>query len=76
MKNLTMKSYGKLTAGLVAAWFVFALSASPCSGSRMTRIVSVSQLRSLPWRRFWYSRRGLLPRRNSGGSQCPWTRKF
>ena len=28
MKNLTMKSYGKLTAGLVAAWFVFALSAS------------------------------------------------
>ena len=28
MKNLTMKSYGKLIAGLVAAWFVFALSAS------------------------------------------------
>ena len=28
MKNLTMKSYGKLTTGLVAAWFVFALSAS------------------------------------------------
>jgi hypothetical protein len=28
MKNLAMKSYGKLTTGLVAAWFVFALSAS------------------------------------------------
>ena len=27
MKNLTMKSYGKLTTGLVAGWFVFALSA-------------------------------------------------
>jgi hypothetical protein len=28
MKNLTRKSYRKLTTGLVAAWFVFAVSAS------------------------------------------------
>ncbi len=28
MKKLTMKSYGKLTAGLLAAWFAFALIAS------------------------------------------------
>jgi hypothetical protein len=28
MKNVDIKSYGKLTTGLVAAWFVFALSAS------------------------------------------------
>jgi hypothetical protein len=28
MKNLAMKSYGKLASGLVAAWFVFALTAS------------------------------------------------
>jgi hypothetical protein len=28
MKNLTMKSYGRLVTGLVAAWFAFALIAS------------------------------------------------
>ena len=28
MKNANMTSYGKLTAGLIAAWFLFALSAS------------------------------------------------
>ncbi len=28
MKNADMTSYGKLTAGLIAAWFLFALSAS------------------------------------------------
>ena len=28
MKTLNIESYGKLTTGLIAAWFVFALSAS------------------------------------------------
>ena len=28
MKNADMTSYGKLIAGLIAAWFLFALSAS------------------------------------------------
>jgi hypothetical protein len=31
VKDIDTKSYGKLTAGLVAAWFVFALSASALS---------------------------------------------
>jgi hypothetical protein len=71
-----MKNYGKLVAGLIAAWFVAALSASSLHlfKNDASRIGTEQPLGSLQVCRLPPLRCGLPYRKDSGSSRGHWIR--